>query len=533
VTQPYPTQVQIIIDGQSVEVGRGQTILDAARHLGLPIPTLCYLERCGPLTSCLVCVVKVTAAGRSRIVPACGTRAEPGMVVECNTTEVHDLRRSALELLFSDHVGDCLSPCQRICPLDLNIPSMLRQIQGGQLAAAIRTARQSLALPAVLGRLCHAPCQNGCRRATAGGSAAIRDLERFVADHDLEQPNRHLPMRKPRSGRTVAIVGAGPAGLAAAYQLLLDGHDCTLFDRHEQPGGTLRDLPDSTLPHKILAAEIQAIERLGACLKLAHEIGVNITLDQLSRQFHAVLIATGEQSNPSRDLLGLSRSPTGIKIDPATHQAERRNIFAAGSAVKPVKQLVRAMGEGRDVAIGIHQFLSGQTLRLPAKPISSVMGRLGDLELALFLKSANTAPRTVPAAGPGALFAPIEARSEAARCLHCDCRAAGNCRLQEYAQTYGANPNRFSRERRSFEQHSHPAGILFEPGKCILCGICVEIARQAAEPLGLTFIGRGFDVQLGAPLGRPFADGLQKVAADCVQHCPTGAIAFQDEGASR
>jgi ferredoxin len=527
-TAPNPTRIQLKIDGHEVQVDRGQTVLDAARQLGLNIPTLCHLDRCGPMTSCLACVVKVKAAGRSRIVPSCGTRAEPGMVVESETEEVHELRRGALELLFSDHVGDCLSPCQRICPLDLNIPSMLRQIQANQLDAAVRTVRQSLALPAVLGRLCHAPCQNGCRRSTAGGSAAIRDLERFVADHDLQQPNRHLPPRKPRTGKLVAIVGAGPTGLAAAYQLLLDGHECTLFDRQEQPGGSLRQIDDSNLPASILTAEIQAIEQLGARFQTRTEIGRSPSVDELSRQFHAVLIATGQLPPASADLPGLDRTATGLTINPLTHQTDRANVFAAGSAVKPIKQLVRAMAEGRDVAGGIHQFLRGQPVRLPAKPLSSVMGRIGDVELAIFLKTANPAPRTVPSAGLRTLFAPTEAQSEAARCLHCDCRSAGNCRLQEYAQIYGANPNRFARERRPFEQHLHPARVIFEPGKCILCGICIHIAQQAAEPLGLTFVQRGFNVQVAAPMGRPFADGLQKVAVECVECCPTGAIAFQD-----
>jgi ferredoxin len=528
-TAPNPSRVQLKIDGQEVRVDRGQTVLDAARQLGIEIPTLCHLERCGPLTSCLVCVVKITAAGRSRIVPSCGTRAEPGMVVESESDEVHEMRRGALELLFSDHVGDCLSPCQRICPLDLNIPRMLRQIQASQPDAAIRTVRQALALPAVLGRLCHAPCQNGCRRSTAGGPAAIRDLERYVADHDLEKPDRHLPTPKPRTGKSVAIIGAGPAGLAAAYQLLLDGYECTLFDRQDKPGGTLRHVAEAQLPASVLAAEIRAIEKLGARIQSKTEVGRLPSMNDLSRQFDAVLVATGEFSKERPDLLDLPRTSTGLQIDLTTHQTALPNVFAAGSVVKPIKQLARAMGEGRDVAGGMHLFLCGKPVRLPAKPVSSVMGRLADLELATFLKTANPAPRTVPTAGPGALFAPTEAKSEAARCLHCDCRAAGNCRLQEYAQSYGANPNRFARERRLFEQHLHPARVIFEPGKCILCGICIKIAQQAAEPLGLTFVKRGFDVQVAAPLGRPFGDGLQKVAADCVHHCPTGAIVFQDE----
>jgi NADH dehydrogenase/NADH:ubiquinone oxidoreductase subunit G len=125
----------------------------------------------------------------------------------------------------------------------------------------------------------------------------------------------------------------------------------------------------------------------------------------------------------------------------------------------------------------------------------------------------------------------VVASSEAARCLHCDCRSSGNCVLQHYAQVYGADAGRFRSERREFEQQLQPGGIIFEPGKCILCGICVKLAEQAAEPLGLTFIGRGFDVRVSAPFRQAIEVGLQKVAAECVAHCPTGALVFSERPA--
>jgi NADH dehydrogenase/NADH:ubiquinone oxidoreductase subunit G len=84
-------------------------------------------------------------------------------------------------------------------------------------------------------------------------------------------------------------------------------------------------------------------------------------------------------------------------------------------------------------------------------------------------------------------------------------------------------------ERRRFEQQLHPCGVIFEPGKCILCGICVKLTALAAEPLGLTFVGRGFDVQVAAPFNRTIEEGLQKVAGECVRHCPTGALAFWEK----
>src|SRR6266498_566069 len=112
--------IRIRIDEHDVQLLAGQTVLDGARKLAIDIPTLCYLEKCGPQTSCLACVVKING----KLVPSCATQATADMVVESETDEVHETRRTALELLFSDHVDDCLSLCYRLCPLGFNIPVM-------------------------------------------------------------------------------------------------------------------------------------------------------------------------------------------------------------------------------------------------------------------------------------------------------------------------------------------------------------------------------------------------------------------------
>ncbi|MHB8521127.1 MAG: FAD-dependent oxidoreductase [Limisphaerales bacterium] len=519
----------ITIDDRPVEFAAGETVLQAARRLGLDIPTLCYLEQCGPMTSCLVCVVKVKLNGQGRLVPSCATRALPGMIVESETDEVRAARRTALELLLSDHVGDCLSPCHRICPLALNVPRMIRQIQAHRLDEAIRTLKHSVALPAVLGRLCHHPCENGCRRGVCDSAAAIRDLERYVAESDLNSHEPYLPSCRLASGKSVGIVGAGPTGLTAAYHLLREGHACTIFDRQAEPGGSLRAVDHQALPPTVLDAEVRQLEKLGAQFGTARELGRDLSLGELAEKFDAVLLAPGQLARSEIDALGLAATATGVQVNPQTFQTSTGRILAAGSAVKPAKQLIRAMSDGQEAARCIHEFLSTREVHPAGKPFSSVMGRLEKAEVERVRACGSPAARVEPAAGANAGFTETEAVREAQRCLHCDCRAAGDCRLQHYAELYGVDPNRFTRQRRLFEQHARDGTVLFEPGKCILCGICVQLTKQAGEPLGLTFIGRGFDVRVAAPLNRPFADGLQKVAADCVAHCPTGALAFKDE----
>jgi ferredoxin len=514
----------ISLDGATVSVSDGETVLTAARRLGLDIPTLCYLEKCGPLNSCQVCLVKING----RLVPSCGTKAMPGMVVESETEEVHEARRTALELLFSDHVGDCLSPCQRLCPLGLNIPVMLRHLDAGRLAEATATMRGALPLPAVLGRLCHHPCEQGCRRGHWDDPAAIRDLERFVADADMGRPEPHLPNCKPATGKRVAIIGAGPSGLTAAYELARKGHAVTVADRHEQAGGTLRTGTDeSVLPRTALDGEIMQIARLGVEFKLGVELGRDLSLEGLLRGFDAVLLTVGEVAREDAAKLGVAFAATSIKSDPNTCATSVPGVFAAGSAVRAQKQLVKAMAEGKAAAECVHLHLSGKPARRPEKPFSSIMGRLEPGELKVFLQQSNPAAKVTPCdACRGHTHK--EAADEGSRCLHCDCHSSGNCVLQHYAQVYGADAGRFRSERRTFDQQLQPGGVIFEPGKCILCGICVKLTELAQEQLGLTFVGRGFDVRVAAPFNRTIEDGLQKVAEECVKHCPTGALVFAD-----
>ncbi|MHC4302728.1 MAG: 2Fe-2S iron-sulfur cluster-binding protein [Planctomycetota bacterium] len=212
---------RVVIDNHAVEVPSGSTILDAADKSGIQIPTMCFLKGHRPLTSCMICVVRVE--GLAKLVPACGTIAEDGMRVESNSDEVKQARRAALELMLSEHVGDCMGPCQVTCPAQMNIPLMIRQIAAGKLGEAIETVKKDIALPAVLGRICPAPCERTCRRAQADSAVSICLLKRYVADVDLASEESYMPARQPKQNKRVAIVGAGPAGLAAAYYLLKDG----------------------------------------------------------------------------------------------------------------------------------------------------------------------------------------------------------------------------------------------------------------------------------------------------------------------
>jgi len=523
----------IVMDGRPVKVTAGQTILQVARQNGVDIPTLCYLEKCGPLNTCQVCLVKLAGNGPGRLAPSCATPVAPGMVVESETEEVHEARRTALELLFSDHVGDCLSPCHRLCPLQLNIPAMLRQVEAGQLDEAVATMRQALPLAGVLGRLCHHPCEQGCRRGDFDQPAAIREMERFLSAHEQRSgpATKRLTERFAAGKPSVVVVGAGPAGLTAAHDLARRGHAVTVIDRHAKAGGRLRELAESELPAEILEAELAVLAGMGIDFKTGIELGNQTTLDGLQRGFDAILLTVGELGGSDGEKLEVPLAGGAVKADPATCRAGPPNVFAAGACVKPVKQLIRAMAEGRAAAECVHRYLIGLPPRRPERPFSSVMGRLAPGELRQFLRNASQEQSAPPCDRCSGLNRG-EALREASRCLHCDCPSSGHCLLQHYAEVYGADANRYRAGRRPFERQAQRAGVVFEPGKCILCGICVRLTEMAADPLGLTFAGRGFEARLAAPFGHSIEEGLGRVAEECVRHCPTGALMFAEKKAA-
>lgn len=518
----------VFIDSQEVDVEAGATILQAARRLGLDIPTLCHYEGLLPSTSCLACVVKV----RGKLVPSCATVAVDGMEIESETEEVHNARRMALELLLSDHVGDCLAPCHTACPAQMDIPRMMRYIQTGQTREALMTVKEDIALPGVLGYICTAPCEGACRRRSYDRSASICLLKRHVAEEDLASETPYLPKQSPVNGKRIAVVGTGPTGLSAAYYLLQWGYECVLFDEHEEPGGNLRyAIPGSELPREVLDGEIGLIRQLGAVFQMNTRIGDDTTLDQLRNDFDAVLMAVGELEQDDLKAMGMSAGTRGIKVDPATYQTSIDGVFAAGNAIRRRNKLaVRSAADGKAAALAVDQFLIGHMVGDAEDPFNIRIGRVAKEEVERLLAQLGQDPTPALDEPQPVSFSVSEAQTEAQRCLHCDCRAATDCKLRIYAQRYHADPRRFAGERRELEQSAEHPEVLFEPGKCITCGICIQIASKESEELGLTFIGRGFDVKVGVPFSRSISEGLRKVAVECVAACPTGALTLKVPG---
>ena len=295
-TTPRPGQITLTVDGQEVICERGDTILDAAQRIGIHIPTLCYEPRLPATAACRMCIVEVE--GARKMVPSCSAAVSDGMVVRTDTEKVRAMRHLYLELLLSDHNSFCTPPCRDACPTHIKIPQFLDYIAHKDYKNGVRKLREDLPFPAVLGRVCPRPCEGPCRRQLVEHPITICQLHRFMADQtiDDEQDGELLLPVEPKAdtGKKIAIVGGGPAGLAAAFYARLEGHSVKIFEALPKPGGMLRyGIPSYRLPRDLLDKEINVLWRLGVELQVNSRLGVDYQLEDLTAEYDAVFLALG------------------------------------------------------------------------------------------------------------------------------------------------------------------------------------------------------------------------------------------------
>ncbi|MBU0899711.1 (2Fe-2S)-binding protein, partial [bacterium] len=174
--------VKINLDGKDIQVQEEATILAVAKENQIDIPTLCYEKRLDPFGSCWLCVVEVE--GVKNLVPSCATKVREGMIIRTKTSNINQARRLCLELLLSDHYGDCLPPCQSTCPAEIDIKRYLSLAREGNYQEAIKVIKENNPLPLVCGRVCVRPCEEACRRKVVDEPVAIDFVKRFIADYD-------------------------------------------------------------------------------------------------------------------------------------------------------------------------------------------------------------------------------------------------------------------------------------------------------------------------------------------------------------
>jgi len=328
--------VSLTINGRVVKASPNETILAAVKRLGIDeIPSLCHDERLEPFGSCFVCVVELEGLGK--LVPSCATKVSEGMVVYTRSPRVLEARKTALNLLFSNHYADCIGPCTNNCPAHVDAQSYIALIAMKKYEEALVLIKQTNPLPLSIGRVCVRDCEVACRRGIVDSPVAINYLKRFVADRDAR--SKWTPKTGVASGKRVAVIGGGPAGLSAAYYLRLKGHGVTIFEKWPKLGGMLRyGIPEYRLPKGVLDDEIAWILDLGVEVRTGQVLGRDFSLDDLKREgFDATFLAIGADKASSMRL---------------EHENETKGVCRGIEFLRDVELLDRPKTSGVAVIVG-------------------------------------------------------------------------------------------------------------------------------------------------------------------------------------
>ncbi len=305
------SKIKLKIDDKFYAAEEGQTILEVAREKGIHIPTLCYNEKTSRTTSCFVCVVKDKKSGK--FMPSCTATVTDGLEIEASSDEVLDMRQTALNLLLSEHTGDCEAPCTLACPAHAQVEEYVRAGREGDLLKALKIIKERVPLPLSIGRVCPRFCEKDCRRNVTdeGQPVAINDFKRLAADLHYSAYMEELPSLEDKK---VAIIGAGPAGLSVAYFLRRNGVKSDLFDKMPKPGGMLRyGIPEYRLPKKILDKELTHFGEMGGItFHCNQKLETDISLENLEKNYDAVAIAVGSWRSSSMRSEGEELAVGGI-----------------------------------------------------------------------------------------------------------------------------------------------------------------------------------------------------------------------------
>src|SRR4051795_11865897 len=425
------------IDGRQFTGREGQTILEICRDNGIEVPTLCYEPKLPGFGACRMCVVDVEGEEHPPI--SCSRAAEAGMVISTQTERLREIRKTNLELIFSDHNAYCLPPCQNKCPSHIDIPGFLKANTEGNWPESTRIFKRTIPFPSVLGRVCPAPCEEHCRRDEVEEAIAIRDSHRYAGDQvlKLQAAGIKAPVPyevQPASGKRVAVIGSGPTGMSTAYYLGMSGHDVTVFERDPAPGGMLRyGIPQYRLPKvEVLEAEYQSVQDLGVKVVCNSALGRDFTIDDLQNQgFDAVCVAIGcYETNklgiPGEDAEGvldgleyLRTATLGLKVE--GHEGSRVVVIGGGftsmdctrtsirQGAKEVTLVYRRDMKDMPAANEVHEAIEeGVTAIFQAGPVRVVTDKKGNVTGVEFIRMALGAPdasgRRRPEPAPGTEF---------------------------------------------------------------------------------------------------------------------------------
>lgn len=392
--------------------------------------------------------------------------------------------------------GEGPANCEARCPLRVDAHLYVQLAKAGRFREALQTVREKLPFPGILGYVCTHPCELHCKRLELDRAIRIRDIKRFLAESEDGEPE-HILSLAPKRAQTVAVVGAGPAGLLAAHDLRRAGFDVTLFEKHRELGGCLTTrIPEWRLPAVVRNRDLSIIGALGIEVRTGVRLGKDLSLAELRARHDAVLLATGFAGGQE-----LLRSGAGaleatardtLKADPLTCGTSDDGLFVAGDAMSGPTSVIDAMALGRRAAESVRRFIDGEELAASRSPIQPppLLWELG-IDEGERRRRERTPVLLQPA--PEAMTEK-EVRGEAERCLDCSCdRCVRDC---EFLARHCSSPRDLAR-RVAAGIDGHLETIY----SCNVCGLCATLCPVDLDTGELMLAARREAVRRGlAPL---------------------------------
>ncbi len=331
-------------------------------------------------------------------------------------------------------------PCTATCPLHCNAQGYVALISQGKFKEALALVREKLPFPGILSYVCSHPCERECKRIEEDRPISICDLKRFLVDH-VEEPEVELTLPEQREQK-VAIIGSGPTGLTAAYDLRKLGYHVTLFESRPQWGGLLtHGFPSYRLPRKVIEKDLSIIHRMGIEIRFNTEVGKDISPEALHESFHAILIAVGVAGaeRVTHVFEGLKKTREGtVYANPISLETNLKGVFAGGDVVTGPGTIIECMAQGRKAAISIDRYLQGKDLTQQRESEGKQISPLRTLFPDSKKEEREVLPHMVNPLKAG--LTSEEAMEEAKRCLNCGgCSDCGECAkyCQPKAIAYG------------------------------------------------------------------------------------------------
>jgi heterodisulfide reductase subunit A-like polyferredoxin len=319
-------------------------------------------------------------------------------------------------------------PCTATCPLHCNVQGYVALISQGKLKEALALVREKLPFPGILAYACSHPCEKECKRIEEDRPLSICNLKRFLVDRVEEPEFQFVPYEEKE--KKVAVIGTGPSGLTAAFDLRKMGYNVTLFESRNELGGLLtHGFPSYRLPRHVLEKDFSVIHKMGISVRLNTEVGKDISPEALLQSFAAIYVGAGAAGAEKIASIfkGLRKTRRGtVRVNPVSLATALKGVFAGGDVVSGPGTIIESMAHGRKAAISIDRYLRGEDLirgrESEGKQISSLQSLLSGSKK----KEREVPPDMVKPVASALTFE--EAMEEAKRCLNCGgCSDCGEC----------------------------------------------------------------------------------------------------------